>query len=121
MPSEERQSKTLPKGLKKIGFQAFIDCENLSDVNVPASVRGIGENAFKGCKALKDIAISRSTTGIGWGIFSECDNLTIHTPAGSKMYTYAKTEKIKIEELIESTDEEDIPKSEPKKAPTKVK
>ena len=111
----------LPKGLKKIGFQAFMDCENLSDVNVPASVRGIGEKAFKGCKALKDIAISRSTTGIGWGIFRECDNLTIHTPAGSKMYTYAKTEKIKIEELIESTDEEDIPKSKPKKAPTKVK
>ena len=109
----------LPNGLKKIGFQAFMDCENLSEINVPASVRGIGEKAFKGCKALKDITISRSTTGIGWGVFRECENLTIHTPAGSKMYTYAKTEKIRIEEMIESSDEEVVPKSKPKKAPRK--
>ena len=34
-------------------------------------------------------------------MFEGCDNLMIHTPAGSKMYTYAKTEKIKVEELIE--------------------
>ena len=110
----------LPMGLKKIGFQAFMDCENLSEINVPAAVRGIGEKAFKGCKALKDITISRSTTGIGWDVFGECDNLTIHTPAGSRMYTYAKTEKIKVEELIESTDEEDVPKSKPPKAPRSI-
>ena len=90
----------LPKGLKKIGFRAFMDCENLSEINVPAAVRGIGELAFCGCKALKNINISRSTTSIGWDIFRECDNLTIHTPAGSKMYTYAKTQKIRVEELI---------------------
>ena len=90
----------LPKGLKKIGFRAFTDCENLSEINVPAAVRGIGELAFCGCKALKNITISRSTTSIGWDIFRECDNLTIHTPAGSKMYTYAKTQKIRVEELI---------------------
>ena len=92
---------SLPKGLKKIGFQAFKDCASLSEINVPATVRGIGEGAFRGCKSLKYITISRSTTGIGWGVFRDCDNLTIHTPAKSKMYTYAKTEKIKVEELIE--------------------
>lgn len=92
---------SLPKGLKKIGFQAFKDCASLSEINIPATVRGIGEGAFRGCTSMKEITISRSTTGIGWGVFKDCDNLTIHTPTGSKMYTYAKTEKIKVEELIE--------------------
>ena len=50
---------------------------------------------------MKDITISRSTTGIGWNVFDGCVDLTIHTPAGSKMYTYAKAEKIRVEKLIE--------------------
>ena len=91
----------LPKGLMKIDHGAFKGCENLSEINIPAAVRGIGMQAFDGCKALKDITISKNTTSFGGIMFEGCDNLTIHTPAGSKMYTYAKIEKIKVEELIE--------------------
>ena len=92
---------SLPKGLKKIGCQAFENCPALSEINIPAAVRGISEGAFRGCRSLKDITISRSTTGIGWNVFDGCVDLTIHTPAGSKMYTYAKAEKIRVEKLIE--------------------
>ena len=92
---------SLPKGLKKIGYQAFASCTSLSEVDVPTTVRGISEGAFAKCTALKKITVPKATTGIGWGVFYDCKGVTIHTPAGSKMYAYAKTEKIKVKELSE--------------------
>lgn len=90
---------SLPKGLKKIGRVAFKDCGKLSEINIPASVRSIGDWAFDKCKSLKDVTISKSTTSIGTFAFRNCDNLTIHTPAGSKMHTYAKLNKLKYEKI----------------------
>ena len=92
---------TLPDNLQKIGYSAFEGCTSLTDINIPESVRGIGTNAFENCKALQDIKIHRGVLGLGFEIFNGCDNITVHTPFGSRMYTQAKKDGVKVEALPE--------------------
>lgn len=89
----------LPKGLKKIGANAFQDCSALSDItigdqvtdllnyafvgcssltsiNVPGSVKNIGESAFRNCIGLSTITIEEGLVNIGPNAFSKCTNIT---------------------------------------------
>lgn len=40
------KSYTIPDGVKTIGYNAFADCENLTEVTIPLSVKGIEDDAF---------------------------------------------------------------------------
>ena len=51
---------TLPEGLKKISFNAFLDCRNLVSINIPDSVTHIGASAFSRCENLKSVTIPKS-------------------------------------------------------------
>lgn len=54
----------IPDGVKKIGKDAFIFCENLTSVIIPNSVQAIGEYAFFGCKNLELIEVPDSVNRI---------------------------------------------------------
>ena len=45
----------IPKGIKKIDFDTFLNCTSLKSVNIPNSVREIGHGAFGVCTSLSDI------------------------------------------------------------------
>jgi hypothetical protein len=89
----------LPKGLKKIGANAFQDCSALSDItigdqvtdllnyaflgcssltsiNVPGSVKNIGESAFRNCIGLSTITIEEGLVNIGPNAFWGCKSIT---------------------------------------------
>ena len=65
----------IDSGITKIGYNAFINCENLTDIIMPNSVTSIGEYAFHGCTALENIELSNSIISIGVGIFRDCYSL----------------------------------------------
>ena len=66
----------IPKGITKIGEEAFIRCESLTSVTIPKSVTKISARAFFGCDSLTSVIIPNSVTEIGKSAFSECGSLT---------------------------------------------
>ena len=67
---------TIPKGVRKIGYNAFNNCESLTSVTIPDSVTEIGHLAFYRCKNLVSVNIPDSVTEIGNRVFSKCKSLT---------------------------------------------
>ena len=59
-----------------IGFNAFVNCRNLSTVNLGRNVTSIGEQAFWGCSGLTTINIPDNVTSIGYTAFANCTSLT---------------------------------------------
>lgn len=59
----------------KIGWLAFEDCHNLTDIKLPQGLKQIDRNAFANCYALSSISIPESVTSIGDGAFSFCRSL----------------------------------------------
>lgn len=69
------KSIVLPTKLKKLGKQAFSECERLEYVQMPDSLIEIGMEAFAWCHHLKEISIPRTVTSIGASAFHECYGL----------------------------------------------
>lgn len=59
----------------KIGWSAFEDCHNLTDIKLPQGLKQIDRNAFANCYALSSISIPESVTSIGDGAFNYCTSL----------------------------------------------
>lgn len=59
-----------------IAPSAFMDCDNLTSVEIPDTVTSIGNYAFKNCTNLDDIAIPDSVTSVGKGAFENCGKIT---------------------------------------------
>ena len=91
------------KGVETIGFQAFHNCKNLTEINVPGvkyidnaafqncfgivsmnldSVISIDDSAFWGCTSLIKVEISEHCTMIGEGAFCNASSL-------QEVYIYA--------------------------------
>ena len=66
----------LPDGLTSIGWEAFRNCNGLTDVSLPDSVESIGNLAFYNCASLYDVRFSRQLVYIGLSAFAGCDELT---------------------------------------------
>ena len=68
-----------------IGYRAFINCSDLTDITIPERVTNIGESAFHSCNSLTTITIPENSqlTSIGNSAFSNCSSLTdISIPEG---------------------------------------
>ena len=70
---------TIPDSVIYIGSGAFRDCTGLTNVKIPDSVISIGDNAFDGCGNLTSITIPNSITSIGNCTFESCAKLTYIT------------------------------------------
>ena len=66
----------IPKSVMVIGFAAFSDSKNLSNVMIPESVTSIGAGAFYNCAKLTNVNIPRGVTHIEELTFSCCFSLT---------------------------------------------
>lgn len=72
-------------GVTSIGARAFMDCQNLTQVQIADSVTAIGNYAFTMCYGLKDITLPDGVEWIGTGAFGGCLNLErIHLSASLK-------------------------------------
>lgn len=69
----------LPKGIKKIGANAFYDTLlSVTDINIPSSLEEIGDFAFWGMDKLKKVSLTPKIETIGKDAFCNCPKLTIH-------------------------------------------
>lgn len=77
----------LPKTLKKIGNNAFVNCWNLNTVILPKSLVEIGEQSFYYC-GLDSISIPSNVTKIGKEAFYKTDIMTVTIPDGISTIAY---------------------------------
>ena len=61
----------LPKGLKKIGKEAFRACP-FKQINIPESVVEIGDYAFASCLSLRTITLPKNLKSLGESVFWCC-------------------------------------------------
>ncbi|MDR1563396.1 MAG: leucine-rich repeat domain-containing protein [Oscillospiraceae bacterium] len=58
-----------------IGYGAFYNCKNLSEINLPESLRIIEDSAFSGCSSLTSINIPKNVTYVESYAFGGCTSL----------------------------------------------
>ena len=59
-----------------IGYLAFYNCYDLTEIVIPDTVTKIDEKAFLGCTRLQNVVIPNSVTTISYAAFKDCTNLT---------------------------------------------
>ena len=75
----------LPQGVRVLGIDAFVNCNNLTSIELPASLTEIRLTAFYSCSKLASITCRAKTPpSLGTHAFENCDALTeIRVPAES--------------------------------------
>lgn len=75
----------LPQGVRVLGIDAFVNCNNLTSIELPASLTEIRLTAFYSCSKLASITCrAMKPPGLGTAAFENCDALTaIQVPAES--------------------------------------
>lgn len=75
--NEQIKTANVPKGVKKIGKNAFSGFKNLERVNLPNTVLEIEDEAFSECPCLVTVNIPESVkdTNLGKGVFKNCKQL----------------------------------------------
>ena len=72
---------TIEPGVTSIYRQAFVNCENLTEVSIPDSVTSIGYYAFYGSSSLTAITLPEGITILPLGVFGNCTSLRdVHLP-----------------------------------------
>ena len=64
-----------PSKIEVLPFELFVNCSNLTTINIPSSVKEIKLQCFAGCTALTHVVIPEGVELIGRQAFSECTNL----------------------------------------------
>ena len=77
----------IPEEATKIGYGAFISCENLTSITIPAGVTSIGAEAFNGCSGLTSVSLPSTLTSIGADAFYNCSSLKAFNGDGNEYYT----------------------------------
>ena len=72
----QRTVYSIPNTVKTIGYSAFHESVNLTDITVPNSVTSIGDRAFAGCTGLTSVTLGNGVTSIEDGAFYGCTGLT---------------------------------------------
>ena len=76
---------SLGKDIKRIGNNAFENCNNVVDFSLPGKLEEIGVAAFQHCDSLKKIEIPDSVKILGNNCFSGCQDLiAVKLPSGLK-------------------------------------
>ena len=66
---------TIPNTVKKINGEAFFNCKKIKNIKIPNSVQLIGYYAFFGCSGLEKIELPNSVTKLENMAFESCSNL----------------------------------------------
>lgn len=109
--------EVIAPGVEVCGMYAFSDCKNLINVEMPnltiantgmfknctsletaklGTLTEIDNHAFYGCENLKLVKTTKDNISFAVNTFKDCNNLTVYTPTGSTMETYAKENKIPL-------------------------
>ena len=89
--TKSKLQKVAINGGEEITSGTFMNCGNLTSVDMGNSVTSIGQFAFSGCTGLQSIKIPSSVTSIAWRTFDGCSNLTSVTFENTSGWYYAPT------------------------------
>ena len=99
---------TVKEGTRVILSNAFLRCDQITEIVIPEGVEKIGQNAFRGCSSLMAVQLPSSLEEITMYMFDECTALAeINIPDGVKeicanaFYDCSALEKIEIPESVE--------------------
>ena len=65
----------LPKNIKTISKEAFLECTSLQKIEIPSGITEISESLFSGCKSLNDITLPNTIKEIKSIAFYKCSGL----------------------------------------------
>ena len=65
----------LPKNIKTISKEAFLECTSLQKIEIPSGITEISESLFLGCKSLNDITLPNTIKEIKSNAFYKCSGL----------------------------------------------
>lgn len=69
-------SVELPQTINSIGTSVFKNCTSLESINLPDGIKSISSSLFYGCTNLSNITIPQNVTKIGSYAFNDCNSLT---------------------------------------------
>lgn len=75
-------SIAIPESVTEIGYQAFQQCQTLSNVNLPGGLTEISDQLFNGCTNLTSIEIPKGVTRIGETAFMRTGLTELTIPEG---------------------------------------
>ena len=65
----------LPKNIKTISKEAFLECTSLQKIEIPSGITEISESLFSGCKSLNDITLPNTIKELKSNAFYKCSGL----------------------------------------------
>ena len=69
------ESITFPDSLRKIGYEAFVHCIKLNQIDFGSGIKEIGKTAFEWCSALTVLKLPQQIKKIGEYAFKNCINM----------------------------------------------
>ena len=69
------KSTIIPDSITKIGYQAFLGCQFLTNIIIPNNVISISYYAFRYCESLTSMILPKNIKTIESGVFSYCTEL----------------------------------------------
>ncbi len=101
-----RDTFTVPSGVKRIGDDAFRYCDSLLNVTISEGVTTIGSMAFDWCRELKEVTIPKSVSTIEAEAFRYCESLVhVTIPFGVRQIstrTFERCESLESVTIPES-------------------
>ena len=89
-PSRAVGDVVIPEGIKEIGWDVFVECDQLTSVQFPSTLTHINSMAFVRCNNLKTLIFPEAPERIDKEAFCECGSLkTMVSPRDLKKVSYA--------------------------------
>ena len=102
----------IPSTVTSIGWSAFLNCRDLTEIEIPAGVERICAQAFSGCSGLTSVTIPASVVDIGYNAFFDCpESMTIYAEAGSYAKKWAKKNGFNVVDITTDEVSDDTPES----------
>lgn len=113
------ENAVIPNGIESIGFYAFRQRENLTEITIPATVKEIGPQAFACCQNLKKVTVLGDRTNIDNFCFIADTNIEEFNLPKNSDYEFIQGSLVKksCETLLMITENGEIPSNVIKLAP----
>ena len=87
--SKNKLQRVVLNGGEEIPSGAFVNCSDLTSIDIANSITSIGQFAFSNCTSLQSIKIPNSVVSIAWQTFNGCNNLKNVTFENTSGWFYA--------------------------------
>lgn len=107
------ENAVIPEGIEKIGFYAFRQRENLTEITIPASVKEVDLQAFACCQNLKKVTVLGERTNLDYLCFISSFNIEEFNLPEKSDYEFVDGCLVKksCETLLLLTEKGEIPKN----------